>query len=412
MVMQRNKPPSKNNKNGTYKGKSYVTDLKVIRQRQGEQTRPLKKKRDRDLSLIILCAQQQSVPVSRQSGRSSRGFFSRQQMVGLCFLWLIVSAGATDTNTNKQGRNKKSYAPAEKMALKQQVVNDICTDKVFPTFNKPNITLGMRDGVIIPNACLNDSSLMCKPHLTAWKGFSRTETGLDNKRDEVEKEYTAWENSIALNSMLIQMSLDESQATVFKTIIETISLLRIERTRHITFQALNGGNCGEHTGHALIKLMNRKFQYGLTLKIQTLYVSTSLNKNNINDHYFLLLDSQHDKNIVIKDNAGQVAILLNNLQGKICDPWNHGYYVDAKTDNSGFYNSEAKWDSVTLQTYSLDFSEFKALPLAAQKFLCEQLKLIGLSIDPRESCRIFKQNKNSNSQSEAKQNQDSLKHEF
>ena len=67
---------------------------------------------------------------------------------------------------------------------------------------------------------------------------------------------------------------------------------------------------------------------------------------------YILLDSNVGDVAISKDRVEVNKVLGEIQQGKICDPWNQGYYADFTTDDSGFYNSEAGWDSLKIKTFS------------------------------------------------------------
>lgn len=326
------------------------------------------------------------------------GSLSKPQIIGLCMLMLIGGAYAVETantvNASSRGNDKKppktERTPKAKSILKQQSYKAVCTDKAKETYNKPNITLGMQQGKMVPKACVIKDKTLCQDQTTVLNRFSPDFSGLMKQRDDARIKYQGWLEGNRDALLKIQREQNPKQNIIFNNIMTTVSELKKGHFNAINARQANAGNCGEHTYVALSALLNKKLQFGLDMKIQFVELMASQSTNNIIDHAYLLLDSNIE-DIAISNDAEKVKEAINKItKGKICDPWNHGYYANLKTDNSGFYKSDAGWDHLKLTTYSLNFSDFNQLSEKAQWHICKELTQMGLDVEPRAACRLFR----------------------
>jgi hypothetical protein len=315
---------------------------------------------------------------------SVMGSLNKKQMIGICFLYLIMMGHAADTAEKVQ--NKNAGKQAKKHEIKQQTLKAVCEDKSIPTYNKPNITVGIHNGVIIPKVCLtNNDHAACELESSLLNGFNWNAEPIIKRREKRLAKMFKWRDSIEADQNRIINQLNSEQTSIFIKIIQTIYNLK---PSYLTTQEKRGGNCQEHMDIALISLLNKKIKYGLDLKIQTVTVLTSNSINKIDSHIYLLLDSNQN-DVSIKQNKDAVSKVLNQIKGTICDSWNHGYHHPFQNDDSGFYDKNAGWDTLKIMTYSLNFADFNKLPLKAQKFVCKQLKLIGLEVGSKDTCLMY-----------------------
>lgn len=349
--------------------------------------------------------------------RGRRRGLSKAQVIGVVSLSLIAGAALVDAygkindqpvadKTPKKQRPKiKDESPKdapkakEQAAIKAEVTQRVCTDKSVAAFNKPNITLGMNtQGRIVPKVCLSEDTATCRVQSEIKAVFDADETSyrtnlhkLINAREAGFKVHKKWQATMMESAMPASTELADHEVITFRNALETLDRLKELQGQTAVMEKLGGGNCGEQARAAIRSLLVEKWTYGLPLKIQMVSMRTPLTKNAINDHTYLLLDS-NISDVSIENNPKQVKAQFNAIsKGMICDPWNSGYYADFKTDDSRFYNN-ANWDSLKVVTYeNLDFAKIKTLPKAARKLICEALSDLGFELsDAQAACRLFK----------------------
>jgi hypothetical protein len=274
----------------TPQGKNSTNELKQIRQRQQKSVvspdfvlltsgihRP--KKKHKKLPHIPPFAQMQESSLPSRVLATCMGLMNslnKQQMTGLCFLYLIAMAYAIDTKEKMQNKNsnkEKKYTAAEKKALKQQTLKTICTDKSLATYNKPNITLAINsEGKIIPKTCLTDETLTCMEQKVLWENFRNYNyAALNQRRAELNENHVKWTASIdrILDNIKIRSTIEQKKT--FANIVQVIEIIKKAYDNSIDTQKYAGGNCGEHRSVTLMALLKKKLQYGLDLKIQTVW---------------------------------------------------------------------------------------------------------------------------------------------
>ncbi|MBX3708458.1 MAG: hypothetical protein KIT56_07635 [Gammaproteobacteria bacterium] len=322
------------------------------------------------------------------------GSLSKKQMIALCFFAMIAGRyviEASEKVNDKIGKQSRKQRPLkEKEALKAKVYHDICTETAFITTNKPNITLGSKEGVLIPKVCVTGkmtNECLFNQHVLA--SFVPDFRILSKMREDFRKTNGNWMISSSDTIYKIMDMQSKEQNLAYMGIMDVIAKLRQAYTKANLIQQSKEGNCDEHTAYAFTTLMQKKLQYGLEMKIQVVEVHASQSTRFIQDHTYLLIDS--DIEDVEARGIKEVNAVFDKItKGNICDPWNRGYYADFKTDDSGLYKSEAGWDFLSLKTYSLKFKEFKQLSVDAQRFICHELQGIGFDVEPKEACRMFK----------------------
>lgn len=305
------------------------------------------------------------------------------QLTAIFFLCLLVGAEAVKTseqvNYKKTSTNKKEFqkqgAVDKNTPSKQQVYEHVCTDKSFRTFNKPNMTLGIQDKRIVPKACLTGEARVCKEHSVILDQFKPFFDTLSQARATVVAKQKNWVETalVGLSSPI----MDRRQLVIFQGIMNTLSLINNHSLSALEAKRIGGGNCGESTSRSLMRLIHSNLRNKLDMKIQLVTMFASKSKNTIKDHIYILLDSDIN-DVDIKGDVRKTGQIIRSItEGKICDPWNYGYFADLKSDESGFYKSEAGWDSLSIKTVTLNFQDFNALPEEAQQHVRQKLSAIG-----------------------------------
>lgn len=320
--------------------------------------------------------------------RSVTDSLTQQQLIGLGLVFLVGGAYAIE-----HAPNCAQVSPEfsdRKTLIKEKIVRDICADTSKATYNKPKFALGSQAGKLIPKSCIDGPSNDCAEHNRLFDEFKYDQNLIDELRNETTNQFNAWRKFADLSMANAYRSQSKEANEIFTKLYNSLVQFKYYySTSHFAHQK-QGGHCGEHTYSAMTQLFQQKIQYELEIKIQLVAVTASTSLESIRDHGYLLIDSNIE-DVNIKDDKDLVDMTLAKItKGKICDPWNQGYYADFHSDESGFYKNEAGWNYLYVKTYSLNFANFNKLSFDAQRFICHELSLMGLDVEPQSACRLFK----------------------
>lgn len=304
---------------------------------------------------------------------------SYQQKVGLIFFAMFAGANAYQAfNTLKEESIKKACARESRIQ----------------TFNKPNnmqVTFD-DDGKLVPINCSDTSWftwLKCLPDIVRLRGFYSSQQYYQNinthqaMRHHAQYEHLFWKKSLVEKTAPFQLSLNDKQVKIFNDTLKQIDFLRNYYANFLQSRKNLGGNCGEHAGMALFKILKDKLKNNIDIKIQVVDLFSSTSKESIRDHAFLLLDSNMS-DITIENDLNAVQSTLNGIEGTYCDAWNDSL-GDFKAQTNGLYKLQS-YDSLFIETVSLEFDRIKDLSQEAQNFISRQLLEMDLDIKPIMNC--------------------------
>ena len=354
--------------------------------------RPAPKKNNSQTQMMFSFRQQQESQarfarsdhqVKIKSGRHDAPISRGKQLLALFFIVLLLGADAgkaENRGKRKQGDNQDNGGVDQKTISKQAIYKGICSDKSLGTYNKPNITLGIINEILLPKSCMKPESISCIGEQNLFNLFQPNYRSAKKLRDIVKSQYSSWEKSYLSTVNAIAKELNYEQEVIFDNIVNILSLIKYKGLYTYHAKQMKSGQCGEHSSVTLIKLINKKMDHRLNMKIQSIVTRTSNPKGDLQDHEYLLLDSDINDVEIVAD-VEKVKNTLNSIsEGIICDTWNYGYFANFKTDDSGLYNG-ADWDSLSITTYSFDFSNFDKLSKKAQGYICQQLSVIECDLD-------------------------------
>jgi hypothetical protein len=312
-------------------------------------------------------------------------------------LLAVAAVAATHQNSNEEETTSKAIKNAN--AEKAKADAAVCKDSRLPTGNKPNVTLGAKDGIVTPKSCVqNQRSQECNNErnqcVTYTKSDSRVVRGkvIGNARTIMDGLFNDWDEQIIkpFTKMVVKV-LNANEIILYKELLQEMATIKYRILQGDIATDINDGFCDEHTAIALKKLINNNLKFGLNARIQVVEHKGIANENNfITGHTYILVDSDI-ADVAIKNDKDKVAKHLQSMtKGKICDPWNKGTYADYTKDKSGFYDKSAGWLSVKIKTVSLNLEKLKQLPSDIQKFFCEEYKKMGVYIKQKKLCRQFK----------------------
>jgi len=270
-------------------------------------------------------------------------------------------------------------------------VREVCTDASSVTFNKPNITLGMRNGVMLPKSCvLDERSHQCQKEADLLYSFSPNFHVLDEMRYDSNQAYLTWQTNISkLIASLKHLITTPAEMEAVDKMQAILNFLKQVQLRYLSVQQVKAGNCGEHTLHALFKLIHVNLNSDHPIKLQQVSVLASTSGNPIVDHTYLLINSDV-ADVEITADEGAVSQYLNSIRkGQICDPWNGGYHSDLAEDDSGFYKDQARWDYLKVRSVSLDLRNLNVLSKEIRRYFCCQFAELGLQIEDKVPCPEF-----------------------
>lgn len=320
-------------------------------------------------------------------------YVSKKQLTILLLVLMISCAYAVEASSSVERTRRQE--PKRKDVDKDVIYREVCTDTSLHTYNKPNVTVAMSvRGTEVPKSCLLwNSKDSCDRDMLLWRQFTPDEVRMNNIYSNSLAKYQQWKKSFLREWELVQPTLnsdeDETTATIWKTISNMAMLYHSSNVIHEE----KGGACVDHTKVALYKLIKHKLTYGLDIKIQRIQLSSDSNDDKV-DHMYLLLDGDiSDRQIKSNPIAVKQALSLIT-RGKICDTWNQGYLSDFVSDVSGYYHNRDShhtkdWDSLSIDTFSLDFMVFQDLSKPMKQFVCEQIASLGFDLKREPTCFQF-----------------------
>jgi hypothetical protein len=340
-------------------------------------------------------------PFFDASSMNFLGQLDRVQTTGFLFLLLIGGAYTLEVSSDlaKKPLVDKKIKPErsreekeEKIALRSQVYQKVCTDRSKQTYNKPNVTVSLFKGSFVhfvPTACVGEDKLDCALRYLPPERLMANLDKSDRLRGQISQHVEEWRHSIKGEVEMIYTIRHTSQEEkiAFYNVMQTISDLKYFYTSSVFSRQSNGGVCDEHFHVAFIDILSQKIKYGLEMKLQLVQLSTEASYS----HAYLLLDSDA-QDVDIQKDPKRVKNTLDQIKhGKICDPWNHGHYTDILTDDNNLYKSDDSllWDNLFIKSYSLNLAEFKKLSIPARAFICKQLEEMGLDVEPKGQCSEY-----------------------
>jgi len=374
---------------------------------QRKNTKPVKIKHDkhhiRDLeqkrrNQLFQSHRHTSSHYNDQKGKLGLG---RAQMTGIFFLLLLSNAYAINVHsqvTQAPASNNpapKKLTTKEKQQLKEKTYKDVCTNSTLTTYNKPNVTLGANNGKLMLKSCMDRDLALCIHEQQLYR-LHKANNHVQPLRDKITVDFQSWLKIFNTEVAKINPSMTQQQLNDFHKIYIMIQRFKeMEITAKHTNDA-QGGHCGEHTKLDMRKLFQAKIAYDIPMEIAYVKMSSSTSNEPITDHVYALLDSDASEVKIVNDEKAVNKVLAKSTKGKICDDWNHGYYVDFISDTSGLYKKDAKWDNLEIIIYSLNFKNFKRLPRVVQQFFCKEFQAMGFDIEPKGSCssKMFKKSNN------------------
>lgn len=311
---------------------------------------------------------------------------SYQQKVGLIFFMLIGFAAAIDA------KNQQTIKPK---ANKQNALKKICAGEsdLFAINKISDMELSLDDdGMMVPTTCITGDS-SCTADKSELHHFYRS-SAYDGNLDVIEANRAAnrhqlqlWQRRTGQEIASFLNTLNADQLPIFEDILLNINTLKLSHLSHKKITEVKGGNCGELAVAALFEILDEKLKHKFEIKIQTANLSSSKKNQYINDHTFLLIDSNVD-DFYIEKNAQAVQQFLSQLQGTICDKWNNHYGDFSQLTNKLYHHR--KYDSLVIQTITVDFKDFNKLPIEARKFICRELSQMNLAKYNSECPRLGK----------------------
>jgi hypothetical protein len=304
-----------------------------------------------------------------------------QFMLAFLTLCLFVKAASKEINKNEN-------LSTEVM----DILKDKCTHKSFMTSNKPAIRMGisLTDNNIYPVSCIKRDGSLNQDNLQCIKDNDLVVKFQDENKGEHEiheKKVEQARSKINFNYIKNEMSkiiksnrFSDSGLAKFLSYEARLHALYLAYTVANYSKYLTAGRCAEHTSSVAIKFFEHGFQK--MPKIQTVSITFE-----IDDHVFLLTNSDA-QDIHIKNDPAKVKRILSRIKkGEICDPWNEGLFVEFSKNKNNLYTEDGGAHSLEIVTLTKKF-DLSGLPQAASDFLRSELEKYNLSAlikEPKEN---------------------------
>lgn len=321
-----------------------------------------------------------------------------KQWIALFLLLNISSSYALQVNNQISQPTAKDDNESIEDPINEE---EDCEERSLPTFNKPDIRLGAKEGKLIPISCLESDDVTCSTDQKLMESFKVDVPKMNAVYTKIEKENTEWQAAITPSLRKISNSIMlEEVKDVFHSWIRNVAVFKNAYHSVQLAHAAGGGTCDNHKDVALLKIFNQALKFGLEVKVQVIIVYTKENqtsfRTNIGKKHFLqghtcLLIGSDVEDVIIKNDRAAVAEYLANIKsGRIHDTWNKNCR-NVNDDKSGFYHEAAYWDDLYIQSVSLDFEKLKILPISAQRLFCRELSSVGLPVELNQGCGLFTQ---------------------
>ncbi|PJE13402.1 hypothetical protein [Legionella sp.] len=331
-------------------------------------------------------------------GLSLVNVLTPKQWMALFFLMSI--SGAYAIKVNEQLSQSTTVKDDNKKPIKGSLNDkEDCEESSLATFNKPDIRLGAREGKLIPASCLEGNNATCLIDQKTMSSFEIDVPKMNAVYAQILKKNTKWQASITLTLKKISATIiSEEIKDIFHSWIREVTIFKSAYHSIQSAYAAGGGTCDNHKDLALIKIFSQAIKFGLEVKVQVVIVftdetqtsfKTNIGKNHpLNGHTYLLIDSEIE-DVMIKNDRAAVAKYLDAIKsGRIHDTWNKNCR-EINSETSGFYHDAAYWDTLYIQSVTLDFEGLKKLPIAAQRLLCQELASAGLPVELNQTCGLF-----------------------
>lgn len=325
-----------------------------------------------------------------------------KQWMALFFLMSISAAYATKVSESLPQSKTVKNDPKILIDSPPDDRED-CEESSLAIFNKPDIRLGAKEGKLIPASCLDGDQITCLTDQKLMSSFVVDVPKMNAVYAQILKKNAEWRASVESTLKKISARISSAEIKdIFHLWIREVSVFK--SAYHSVQSAYNagGGTCDNHKDLSLIKIFSQAIKFGLEVKVQVVIVYTNetqtsfktniRNEHPLNGHTYLLINSEIE-DVIIKNDRAAVAKYLDlarTKSGRFHDTWNKNCRKISE-DKSGFYQDAAHWDTIYIQSVTLDFESLKKLPVVAQRFLCQELASAGLPVEFNQSCCFFTQ---------------------
>lgn len=320
-------------------------------------------------------------------------FATRKQLIALVFALMISGAYVVDASASIDQTKKQEQR--HRAVDKDSIYRAVCTDTSLLATNKPAVRIAMSsDGTEVPKSCLLwNRKADCDRDMLLWRQFRPDEARTNKVYSNSLTAYHQWKKSFLGDWELIQPTLYNDDSEITAQIWKTISNLAMLYHSSNVINEEKAGVCTDHAKVALYNLMKSNVTHGLDMKIQRIQLDPNVDRHET-EHMYLLLDGDIPDQQIENDPEAVRRALGSITRGQICDTWNLGYLGAFVPDVSGYYHNRGlhhtkNWASLTIDTFSLDFSVFNELTGRMKQFVCEQVAALGIPLEREPICFQF-----------------------
>ncbi len=269
----------------------------------------------------------------------------------------------------------------------------ICKKPKVTTANKADVQVGSAEGKLVPQSCINKGvdSEVCLADISMFKQFKPDMPTFLKQREHADKATKKWLTEHNQKLEMVVQQLNGQEANVVNAIAADVALLAKLHNLAEAAKKYDIGACGEHKAIAIFDIIHRDLDKGTNTKIQSVSVVSDTKKHFIEDHGFLVLNSDLEDTLIRSNPKALGDHFAKAKSGMVCDPWNRAY-EDIGTC-SGLYKDAKAWDSVqvkTINVFQLVRDNYSRLPEVAQTFIADMFGYLNINVD-----RILATNGNS-----------------
>ena len=284
---------------------------------------------------------------------------------------------------------KRGHTPIRNShAVIIEQIEERCQKIPFPALNKVRgVRLDMIEKEYYPAICVQDLKEQGTFSETCNALISDRKTYMSSPHFELFKQLVLYARELATKQFEVEFNLAQKefdaiykdlshsqQQEKFKKNDDKITFLIYVQIQLSYANENKGGSCGEHSFSSIYDIL----KIGQDNKLIIIIKHVIVKSNNGELHGFVVINENNGDNedILIENDATKTSAYLKNLNGYICDTWNEGFFEYATESTNMIY--KGRWDSIRVETVSLDF-DYQDLPEPAVKYLDNQLAKIGLT---------------------------------
>lgn len=318
-------------------------------------------------------------------------FFWQIYAIFLIFM-LMLAFAIQPVYSDEHSSKKGSLPPKKNHKSPPDFVNQTCSSTYKKVFNKHNnMTYGALFGFFVPQNC-ERFQLRClseifdfflNPVQYNYELMRYKYNDLPPLANNIQKDLTHLKTKYFENNIFEEKEIFHKLERQFKLV----------SSLYINFNQLmdkfDGGDCGEQSARAAIKLLQEAFNTNTDIKIQIVsFFDNSIWSNLLNppfryiDHNCLFINSPFSDGMIKGGNNVKNFIdsFASNEKFHICDPWNNGYFGSSREAN-GIYTGSIMWTHMIIETVQFDVELLNKMPPEVLDYFNKQFEYMGIHLN-------------------------------